>query len=146
MLKLQPEQISQHWDVLREVLTTLVIEGEQLNQERVTKLAGKLISDQIQCWAVQEKSETGYNLIGFIFTSIVSDAILETKNLLLLGLYTFRPPSGFGIWLKCLEKLRQFARTCGCGNITFLSNVPTIITLAKKMGANVEYTYGVIPT
>src|SRR5574343_1070907 len=102
ILKLQPEQISRHWDVLREVLTTLVMDGEQLEQKQVTKIAEKLISEQVQCWAVQEQVENEYNLVGFIFTSIVVDAIMEIKNLLLLGLYTLRPPSGLFIWTKSL--------------------------------------------
>jgi len=146
ILKLQPEQISRHWDVLREVLTTLVMDGEQLEQKQVTKIAEKLISEQVQCWAVQEQVENEYNLVGFVFTSIVVDAIMEIKNLLLLGLYTLRPPSGLFIWTKSFEKLLLYARGNGCKSIIFYTNVPVLLSMAKKFGANVEYTYGVIPT
>jgi hypothetical protein len=144
MLKLLPEQISRHWDIISFALENVNVSGEQLNSQAIQLLIEKLISGQVQCWAVHNQENGHSGLAAMVFTSILKDPILNIRNLLLMGIYVFDHPSGLMVWHQGLETLRKYAKGNDCQNIVFYTNVPDLIQMAKKFGAITEFTYGVI--
>ena len=142
MLRLLPEQISRHWELIHEVLENVNMSGTLFDQDIITKIAEKLVSGQVQCWVINDDKK----LAAFVFTSIISDSITGIKNLLLIGVYTFHTASDINIWKKGLISLQKFARGNSCRNVVFYTNVPELIQIANRFGANTEFVFGVFPT
>ncbi len=142
MLRLLPEQISRHWELIHEVLENINMSGTPFDQEIVTRIAEKLISGQVQCWVVNEDKK----LAAFVFTAIIVDSVLGLKNLLLIGIYSLELAQSLNIWKKGLMTLQKYAQGNSCKNIVFYTNIPELIQIANKFGANTEFVFGVIPT
>jgi len=120
------------------------VAGFECTEDYLIKMAAKVISGQVQCWACyEEEEEEAMRLGAFIFTSIIKDALTEQKNLLLSGVFVFNM-KGIKVWKQGFERLVIFGRGSGCQNIVFYSNVPDILKIAKAFGASSEFTYGMI--
>lgn len=116
-----------------------------MTEDTLVDLAAKLISGQIQCWAVHDQENGGLRLGGFVFTSIITDALVNKKNLLLLGLYVINHVNDIKVWKEGLFKLRKFARANDCQNIVFYTDVPDLVAMAERFGSRLIH-YGVIET
>jgi len=144
ILKLLPNQIARHWDVLSYAVAQTTVAGFEVTEEYLVDTAAKLISGQMQCWACYERDENkGLRIGAFIFTSIITDALTNTRNLLLAGVFVF-DIKGIKVWQKGFSTLKEFGKVNDCRNIVFYTNIPDLVKLAKTFGALTEFTYGTI--
>jgi hypothetical protein len=146
MLKLLPEQISRHWDMIKYAIERTTRGGVEPTDEYLTLMAEKLVSGQVQCWATQQQENGNISLMSLTFTSIITDSLTNIRNLIIIGVFAFSSLSDVKLWEFGLTTLRRFAKGNDCKNIVFYTDVPRLVEIAKEFGALTNITYGIIPT
>jgi hypothetical protein len=144
MLKLLPEQISRHWDILQYAIENTALE-EGIGDDLALHYSEMLLSGQMQCWALYEQEKYPKGLVALLFTSIVT-AVSGIKNLQVIGLYAFdyEAAAGLRVWKKGLLQLIKFGRANDCKNITFFTSSPAILKMTKEVGFLMEQTFGTL--
>lgn len=145
MLKLLPEQVSRHWDIIRFALEETAGPGQEVDENLAIIYAEKMIAGQVQCWVVYEKDKFPEGVLAMVFTSIIKDAITEKKNVHIIGIYIFdrRAATDKSIWKRSLITLVKFGKGNSCSGVTFFTNVPELLRMAKEIGMTLDFTYGI---
>lgn len=142
LIKLLPEQISQHWDVIKDAIEYSLnpVVGE--SPHKMNNILMSLLDGSMQCWVAVEGDD--YNKItGNIVTKINFDDASQTKGLLIYSLYA--EGSSEQEWLKGYETLRKFAAANGCTRIVGFTDVPSLIKFTNRIGGEARYTLVSLP-
>lgn len=132
---LLPEQIAEYWDEIRyyieQALPVHKSKGYDMRQVFMHVLGGVLLI------AVYKDEE---NKIVAVFTlTVVRDAVTSVNNLEIVTGYAIRYLEKDEVE-KCLVTLKPLARSKGCRNIMFYTDIEKSIESFKQGGAQV-HTY-----
>ena len=140
LIRLLPEQASSHWnDIKRAVEESLppTVGGQS---DRMQNILRSILTEDMIVWISTEQRE-GKNIItGMVLTSFVFDGNSGTKSLLIYVVYGYGEALSAS-WNDGLETLKKFAKANSCHRVIGYTNVPSLIMLAKRAGANVDYTF-----
>ncbi len=140
LTRLTPEQVSNFWDVIKYAVEESLppITGE--HPDRMNHILSALLSGKAQCWASYARIGEVGKFEGIVLTRILVDDLSMTKNLLIYCLYGYEEVEE-GSWLTGLKALIKFAKSRNCSRIIAYSEIPYIIKLASKLGAETNYTF-----
>lgn len=100
----------------------------------------RILTGHMECWLGSDFTAE-QKLVGVMTTAVIEDPLAGTPNLVLYTLYTFTVFSR-EFWTKGTKLLLDYARRRGCERLVFYTNVDYVKRVAKKLGADVSWTYG----
>ena len=138
MIQLLPEQVSRMWGILKPCIEEALPPLASNEEGRMNSILAKLLSGEMQCWAIVSDGEEKKKIEGFVVTTFSQDECSGANNLLIYALY------GEGIskrnWLEGLKALILFAKRHKCEHLVAFSSNPEIIKFMERMGSDVSYT------
>lgn len=140
LLRLQPNQISEHWEVIKEALLASAPPIMDGADDFVLYVLKQLISSKMQVWVMLNDNRT---LIGIVITTVTRDDCSGTKSLLIYCVYGFRPVSSKA-WEFGLNKLILFAKSNNCQKLSFYTQSDEILAVINRLGKFDTFTYGVM--
>lgn len=135
LIKLTPEQIIANWSVIFYAVSASLPPISEYSDIGMVEIKRKLLSDEMQCWAVVDKEE---KITLLATTVIVSDLGTGIYNLLIYSLFAVSPLDESKLSEE-LFSLKIFAKENKCKKIIAYSNIPKIINLVKNLGGRVDY-------
>lgn len=139
LTKLLPEQISKFWDIIKYAVEQSLppIVGE--HPDKMNRILASALSGKVEVWASYTKGDTN-KFEGIVLTELLFDDVSQTRNLLIYCLYGYTDVNE-GSWLHGIQKLGEYAKSRKCSRVVAYSDVPYIIELASKLGAETKYTF-----
>jgi hypothetical protein len=140
LLRLQPDQISKYWDVVRYTLAVSVPPITKLTDRYFVKCLEALLAGKMQVWVFLEKV-VATKLNAMVITEIVGDPLSGTKSLLVFAGATFEVDPNLKEWKAATIKLMRFAKANNCVTMTSYVNNPRLMEIYKKIGICSEYFF-----
>lgn len=139
LVKLLPDQVSYHWDVLSYGIQQSLPPVTYDSPKRLNRILESIMMEEMECWiATQDKRVT-----GIVVTCEIYEKNSDVKDLLIYCLYGFDKLSPKLI-KEGLHTLKIYAASKGLKRITAYSNVPSVIKLMKTFGSE-DWQYLTIP-
>jgi len=139
VIKMLPQQVSNSWEYIRHGIEATKPAMLKLTDEGYRNILKNLLVGNLQCWAIVEPSEED-SFYGFFLTTIAEDYVSGTRFLNVYDLFSFKPFKP-GTFEECVAVGVEFAKANKCSTITAYSDIPTIISLAKKCGFKTDCIY-----
>jgi hypothetical protein len=137
LVKLMPEQISDQWELVREVIVGS--RPHDLIKYDTNSVLEELLLGVKDCWA----SVNGKGVPeGMVITEVSS--FNGHKQLFIFALYTFENVSEDS-WLKGAGTLVKYAQSKGCKGIAAYSNVDSVIKFTERLGGDASQRFIYIP-
>ena len=140
LTKLLPDQISQFWDLIKNAINESLPPTVGGHPDRMNRILTSLIANKIDCWASYKRTEDMNSFEGLLLTQILYDDASNTRNLLIYCMYGYESVDSES-WNEGLRTLIKYAIGKGCNQVIAYSNIPNVINLAKRLGADTEYTF-----
>lgn len=139
LLRLLPEQVTAYWGIIKEAMEKSIppIVGD--NENRMNNILAAFLANHLICWASYQKGDK-VNINAFMATTINSDYISGTKNLLIYAIYSTEE-THLKDWEEGFEALSKYARSINCDSIIAYSKEPKILSLADKFKGDASYRF-----
>ena len=144
LIKFTPEQISRLWPDMAGGLITSLPPQMRDDIESVSNLLESLLNGKAECWISYDATEEGAKVHGAVITMFHVDDITRTRNMIIYAVYGIHT-SQHKHWIEGYETLRKWAKHNNCKEIVAYSNVPQIVNIAKKLGADTSYSLIQLP-
>jgi len=140
VIRLQPEIVSQYWDVVKIALNkSMPPLANGAEESEMTAVLSKLLSGGMQAWLVQDDSREP---VGMCVTKVVEDQGTEMRGLLIYAIYGVKPFS-IAIMKELINVLEEFGKVNLCERLVFYSNRENVIKLAQVMGFDISTVLGI---
>ncbi len=140
--KIYPEDVAESWEVFAPLIAKSIPPILGGNVNTMTSILEAIMVETLDCWVLLGRNSDNQNMKAFATTHIVEDELTREKSLLIYTL-TAMPKAKIVMedWSDAFETLRKYAHAKGCSYISAFSDLPNVIALAKKVGANVKTTF-----
>lgn len=138
LIKLLPEQISKHWDFLKEAIERALPPVTGNSNRRMLNILEDMLTEKMHCW-VNTNSKSG-RINAIATTQIVVDDISGEMHLLLYSLYGVEPLDKDS-WAIAFGTVAKFAESMGCAKVTAYSANPHVVKMAEEFGGDTSYRY-----
>ena len=137
LVKLLPDQVSDHWDeislALRQALPPFVANSDR----SMVNILKAILSDDMQCWILYSSDDGGEKIYAIVSTKIEIDDISGTRCLLIYSFYANKPLTSHLV-TSSFETLKRFASGKGCFKIVAYTDIPKMEQLWKSLGGIAE--------
>jgi len=138
--KLTPDQISRFWDIIGYAIEQSVPPFSYEHPDRMNRLLVAALCGKIDVWAGYTREDDRVRFNCVCVTQFLYDEPTDTRSLLIYALYGYSV-TYFPEWKQMMHTLTKYARAKGCKRIIAYSKVSSVIDLAKKLGADTDYTF-----
>jgi len=138
--KLLPEQVSHFWDIIKYAIEQSLPPIVSEHPDKMNRILSSLLCNKTDCWVIYEKSDDPSKFEGIMLTRILYDDSSDTRNLLIYCIYGYELISNKS-WAEGIKSLFKYAKGKNCNQIIAYSELPHIIKVAKKLGAEAKYTF-----
>ena len=137
LVKIQPENIPNAWDLIKEAMEIATVGGLTVTEESLANLLQALLAGRITAWIFykQIEDEKG-KILGLLTTTVTEDTIVGIKHLLLYSMSGFNHISDEN-WKLAFSGLAKYARAKGCKVIRCITNSERVLDVAEMIGADV---------
>ena len=139
LLKMLPDQVSNYWPHIRESIEQALPPVVNESPNKMGNILEQLLTGEMQCW-VAFRREDANEVVGFLVTTVTSDACSKTKNLLIYSLCGLKLSRGSD-WTEGLEALKKFAKLMQCSRIVAYSDNPLVLKVVEKLGGDTKYKF-----
>ncbi len=137
LIKLLPEQIAEHWEMLRYAISESLPPIASETPEKMNNILRHLLMGGLQCWITSEKEVPEY-IRAVVTTRFATDDITQTKTLLIYSLYSFAPLSEADTDAM-YKPLTQYAKANGCNRVIAYAIDDNVVGIAEKYGMVPRY-------
>jgi len=137
LIKLTPGQVPDYWEMIKAGLQESLPPFVTADEGVFTSIMAHLVTDHMQVFLVVD-DETQEKVYAVAVTTITRDVGSDTRTLLLYSLHgqeKVQPE----LWASSLVYLKRFAEAHGCTQITAYTDIPEVVKLARKLGAEARF-------
>lgn len=140
--KIYPEDVAKSWEVFAPLIAKSIPPALGGNVTTMTSILEAIMVETLDCWVLLGRNSDNQNMSAFATTHIVEDELTNEKSLLIYTL-TAMPKAIITMedWSDALKTIRTYAHSKGCSYISAFSDIPNVVSLAKKAGANIKTTF-----
>lgn len=139
LIRLTPEQISDHWEQLEFAIKESLPPTIGEVPDKMNNILMSLLDSRMQAWTSCSVKDGKAVISGFVITQVLDDLASKTKSLLIYCLYGYEDVDE-SEWVEGIRVLKKFRDSIGCRRILAYTDMPYIIDVAKRLGANTDYT------
>lgn len=139
LIRLLPEQAAKHWPEIKNVVFKALPPTANETHDGMLSILDGFISGRLHCWLLFDDSNK--RIHGIVTTAVVPDPITNQRSLLL---YTVSAVDGLSIrdLVSDFQGLVEFAKAVGCKKIVAYTANSKVISLMKKLGWDVSFSFG----
>ena len=128
--RLEPWDVSQYWEAIRDTAATMAIEGVKVDDRHVQHLATRLAAGTAHAWVIGTEG----NVEALMLTTIEHDTLYGFKYLHVQGLKAFNT-TGFELFGRASRALDEYAKLHKCEAIVARINDLQLQHIASRYGA-----------
>ena len=136
LIRLMPEQVSASWEVFRPHILKALPTTVRRDPTIPVAILKAILAEKAIMWAICSDA-TGDQINGLILTTHFVDPISDARSLAIYGM--FSTIEGVSLrkddFADALGTIRKFAVAKGFYNIIAFTNEPSVVRLAKQLGA-----------
>lgn len=141
LLRLLPEQVASRWGLISGIIKKSMPPTANGSADSINGIMDGILAGSMQCWAVVEDTVP----VALLVTTIAMDSGVGTKSLCIYSLTSISNiPVSERVWNDCLGDLKDYARKMSCDHISAYTNIPVVIRLLERRGADVSTIYAKI--
>lgn len=144
LVKLLPEQAAKYWDDIKVAVEESLPPVVGMQPDRLSNILRSILIGELTVWISVEKRSSGNVITGIILTSFTFDKNSGTKALLVYSVYGYSEATKES-WESGFETLVKFGKSKGCHRMLGYTDVPSLIALSKRYGAETRYTLVSLP-
>ena len=140
--KIYPEDVAKSWEVFAPLIAKSIPPALGGNESTMTSILEAIMVETLDCWVLLGRNSDNQNMSAFATSHIVEDELTNEKSLLIYTL-TAMPKAVITMedWSDALKTLRKYAHSKGCSYISAFTDIPNVVSLAKRVGANTKTTF-----
>lgn len=115
LVKIEPEKVSEGWNLFASLIEEALPEDIPGSEVVMTNILSSIMAEQAHAWVEMSEEKSPR---AFIVTTFQEDIVQNRKSLLIYTL-TVLEEAERADWKSGLKTLGEFARSEGCGDITF---------------------------
>ncbi|MFA5448634.1 MAG: hypothetical protein WC233_10210 [Sphaerochaeta sp.] len=134
LIKLTVDQVANLWlSGLKASIMEAMPAHVRRDEQTANNVLTRLMAEMALCWAIVEEDIVW----GFVVTSLSTDYLSNTRNLILHAVYGFEeiPPQ---ILVDAYNTINKYASAKDCTNIFVHSNSSIVLKTARKYGGSVN--------
>lgn len=132
IIRLQPEQIADYWDIIKHAACQTNNISTEVAEEYSNNLFQLLLMERYQAWAGFDVLEDGSKrFIGVLITAIFYDELAARRSLHLYGIYAFRAVDD-SMLKEGLSAVLQFAKSEHCYQIFGFTNNERLLRFLEE--------------
>ena len=136
-----PDEVRNLYSVIREAVIGSLSESGPLNEFQVSNVIEAARRGAVQCWLIYLPDKEGtQELLGVGLTRILADPLLQTKQLLIYGLYGFDGLSDTA-WAAGFARVCEFAKIEGCSEVVAYTKNPRVLEIADAIGMDSQWRF-----
>ncbi len=144
-IRLLPDQVSNMWNIIEPALEASLPPIAGSNKDRMKNMMISMLCGKLDCWILFEANEEEKNIIsGFLTTTIIKEEITGSNTLLIYSVFSDSKFTQENLW-ESFNSLKSWAKLNHCESISAYSNIPSIISLVRRLGGNIEQIYLSLP-
>lgn len=143
LVRVRPDRLVEHWPFIKLAIASSGPPSVALSEATMLRLLMQMLAGGMQVWVANRVKEFPSKAIALLTTSIMTDALVGTKNLLMFSFYGWEDISDKE-YLMGFATLKRFALAEGCTSISFYSNNDRLLSIAAKVGFLTDFRYGMI--
>jgi hypothetical protein len=142
LTQLLPDQISKFWPIIKyAVEEALPPTTKSEHPDKMSRILSGMLCGKLDVWASYKHQEDGVTKFeGIVITQILYDDASNVHNLLIYALYAYENTTP-NSWMDGYKALAKYAKAKRCSNIVAYASVPSIISLANRLGADTSFTF-----
>ncbi len=140
--KIYPEDVAKNWEIFAPLIAKSIPPVLGGNMATMTSILEAIMIETLDCWSLVVRNSDNEDIGAFATTHIVDDELTRERSLLIYTL-TALPKAKIGMedWADALQTLRKYAHHKGCSYISAFSDMPNVVALANRAGANTKTTF-----
>lgn len=139
LTKLLPEQIAKFWPIIKYAVEESLPPLAKDHPDKMSRILSSALSGSIDVWVAYTRGDK-IKVEGIILTTFTHDEVSGTKSMLIYCLYGYEVISGSS-WIEGIKSLKKYAKSKKCSRIIAYSSNSNVIEIARRLGANAEYTF-----
>lgn len=139
LLKLLPTQVNKYWGVILEGVKAGLPPETIPDTQAENRLLKSLTSDTMQVWLIVDGA-AAIKVRALILTTVVSDEITKTRDMLLFCTHSFVPVKD-EVWLEVDKELVSIARKNRCDRLVAYTREERVIQLMQICGYDTSYRF-----
>jgi hypothetical protein len=144
IVQLLPDQIAEHWDLLKIAIMSALPPTANNSNELSNNILHSLLAGGMACW-VAYSSVNGVNKISLITTTAISEDLCSgTRSLLIYTLFGHEALRGRD-WEEGINVLAKYGRSKGCSRIVGYTDLRSIKKIVEIFGGEARFTFISIP-
>lgn len=140
MLKVVPEKLSRHWDILR-VFIERTLPPVLNSDARMNSVLASLLTDNLELHQFLSIDDEGkWAPLGFVVLSFIRPADGYGKEMLIYSAYSYKNV-GRSALLNTWGLMESYAASKGCSAIVAYTNSESVARLVEGFGADTSYRF-----
>ena len=137
LIQVLKSKIADLWSIMAPMIKMSTPDWVDSDEKNMVNILEALLEGSLTAWFAYGKDET--DLYGLITTHFTYDPFGGSKSLGIYTLYGFNnmPKE---IWSEGIQTILEYAMINKCKNITGLTDIDNIKSIAQKLGANIDTT------
>jgi hypothetical protein len=137
ILRLLPDQIMDHWHFISDAMRRAYPPVAEATNESMLRVQEQFLLGEMDCWFGVD-SLNAPDIVAVMTTKVVNEEISGTKNMLIFSVTTYQPHNQ-ELWTDGYNTLRAYALSKGCRKIISFSNDLRVLSIARQLGADVDW-------
>lgn len=139
--KLLPDQISRFWPVIKYAVEESLPPTVGDHPDKLNRILSGMLSGKLDVWASYRHLPDGTTKFdGIGVTQILYDDASNTYSMLIYAVYAYEKTLP-ETWADAFETVSKYAVSKGCTRYVAYSSIPYVVEMAKKFGANTDFTF-----
>jgi hypothetical protein len=126
-----------HWHFIKDAMEKAFPPVAQQSEEAFLAMQEQFLLGEMDCWFGVESLDSE-EIIAVMTTKVVNDEVTRTRNMLIFSVTSYQVHS-MNLWIDGYDTLKKYAAAKGCAKIISFSDNPRVLSIAKNLGADVEW-------
>lgn len=127
----------EYWPQIKDCINAALPPHVKDSPESMLHIQESLLVGDLECWLCHERGDVSH-VYALFTTCFVTEEISRTKNLLVYTLATLNPHTQ-DFWSVSLDIVSKYAVSRGCANVLAYSNLPEVVPIATRLGADINW-------
>lgn len=143
LLKATVETITNYWPLFKGCIASAFPPTDVPTEKSMLEILQQLLAGRMQLWIAHKSRTWPIETFGVVTTSITHNMLTGSKGLLIFSAYTWHD-APIDLYEVAIKTLSKYAKSEGCDHIHFYSANPRVLQMARHVGMDTEFTYGIM--
>ena len=140
LIKLLPDQVARYWSFIRPAIEGALPPTASGASDRMQNILTGVLTGDIVVWANVVDRDGAQVMNGVVSTMVQLEIGTGDKSLLFYTMFGYQN-SLQRDWIDGIATLSKYAISEGCSRIVAYTNVPGMVSMAERLGADTSFRF-----